>query len=131
MSAFPAVVPPDPDAERAARSRQQTLTKPPGSLGRLEDLSVWVAACQGACPPHQFTRARVVVFAGDHGVTGDGTVSAYPREVTAAMVREFLRGGAAVNVLARTRAPCIRASTLTAAPPRRNSRTIAAVTSRG
>ncbi|KAA0120718.1 nicotinate-nucleotide--dimethylbenzimidazole phosphoribosyltransferase [Mycolicibacterium sp. P9-22] len=99
MSAFPAVVPPDPDAERAARSRQQTLTKPPGSLGRLEELSVWVAACQGACPPRQFSRARVVVFAGDHGVTAAG-VSAFPSEVTAQMVANFDAGGAAINVLA-------------------------------
>lgn len=99
MSAFPTVVPPDPDAERAARSRQQTLTKPPGSLGRLEELSVWVAACQGACPPRQFARARVVVFAGDHGVTASG-VSAFPSEVTAQMVANFDAGGAAINVLA-------------------------------
>ena len=99
MSAFPAVVPPDPDAERAARSRQQTLTKPPGSLGRLEELSVWVASCQGACPPRQFARARVVVFAGDHGVTAAG-VSAFPSEVTAQMVANFDAGGAAINVLA-------------------------------
>jgi nicotinate-nucleotide--dimethylbenzimidazole phosphoribosyltransferase len=99
VSAFPAVIPPDPDAERAARSRQQTLTKPPGSLGRLEELSVWVAACQGACPPRQFARARVVVFAGDHGVTASG-VSAFPSEVTAQMVANFDAGGAAINVLA-------------------------------
>lgn len=99
MNAFPAVVPPDTDAERAARSRQQTLTKPPGSLGRLEELSVWVAACQGACPPRQFGRARVIVFAGDHGVTASG-VSAFPSEVTAQMVANFDTGGAAINALA-------------------------------
>ncbi len=99
MSTFPAVVPPDPDAEHAARARQRSLTKPPGSLGRLEDLSVWVAACQGACPPRQFDRARVVVFAGDHGVTAAG-VSAFPPEVTAQMVANFSAGGAAINVLA-------------------------------
>lgn len=99
MSAFPAVVGPDPEAERAARSRQQTLTKPSGSLGRLEELSVWVAACQGVCPPRQFGRARVVVFAGDHGVTASG-VSAFPSEVTAQMVANFGAGGAAINVLA-------------------------------
>lgn len=75
------------------------LTKPLGALGRLEDLAAWVAACQGACPPRQFERARVVVFAGDHGVTAAG-VSAYPAEVTAAMVANFDAGGAAVNVLA-------------------------------
>ncbi|KRD17214.1 nicotinate-nucleotide--dimethylbenzimidazole phosphoribosyltransferase [Mycobacterium sp. Root265] len=99
MNAFPAVVPPDPEAERAARSRQLTLTKPPGSLGRLEELSVWVAACQGVCPPQQFSRARVVVFAGDHGVTAAG-VSAFPSEVTTQMVANFDTGGAAINVLA-------------------------------
>lgn len=99
MSGFPAVVPPDADAGRAARARQQTLTKPPGSLGRLEDLSAWVAACQGVSPPRQFGRARVVVFAGDHGVTAAG-VSAFPSEVTAQMVANFGNGGAAVNVLA-------------------------------
>ncbi len=99
MSTFPAVVPPDPEAERAARARQRSLTKPPGSLGRLEDLSAWVAACQGACPPKQFSRARVVVFAGDHGVTAAG-VSAFPSEVTAQMVANFDAGGAAINVLA-------------------------------
>ncbi len=78
---FPAVVPPDTAAATAARGRQDTLTKPPGALGRLEDLSVWVASCQGNCPPKQFERARIVVFAGDHGVARSG-VSAYPPEVT-------------------------------------------------
>ncbi|MGW0162332.1 nicotinate-nucleotide--dimethylbenzimidazole phosphoribosyltransferase [Mycobacterium sp. NPDC003323] len=96
---FPAVVAPDGEAEHAARARQNTLTKPPGSLGRLEDLSVWVAACQGVCPPRQFSRARVVVFAGDHGVAGAG-VSAFPSEVTGQMVANFAAGGAAINVLA-------------------------------
>jgi nicotinate-nucleotide--dimethylbenzimidazole phosphoribosyltransferase len=96
---FPTIDGPDAAAAQAARMRQKTLTKPPGSLGRLEDLSVWVAACQGVCPPRQFARARVVVFAGDHGVTADG-VSAYPSEVTAQMVANMDAGGAAVNVLA-------------------------------
>ncbi|OFJ50518.1 nicotinate-nucleotide--dimethylbenzimidazole phosphoribosyltransferase [Mycolicibacterium grossiae] len=96
---FPVVAPPDAAAAAAARDRQDTLTKPPGALGRLEDLSVWVAACQGQCPPRQFARARVVVFAGDHGVTAAG-VSAFPAEVTAQMVGNFLAGGAAINVLA-------------------------------
>ena len=99
MSYFPDIAAPDPDAAAAARDRQTALTKPAGALGRLEDLSVWVAACQGACPPKQFERARVVVFAGDHGVAAAG-VSAYPSEVTAAMVANFDAGGAAVNVLA-------------------------------
>ncbi|MFG1932079.1 nicotinate-nucleotide--dimethylbenzimidazole phosphoribosyltransferase [Mycobacterium sp. NPDC048908] len=98
---------PDPDAAAAARARQDRLTKPAGSLGRLEDLSVWVAACQGRCPPRQFQRARVVVFAGDHGVTSAG-VSAYPPEVTAQMVANFAAGGAAINVLAETAGATVR-----------------------
>ena len=96
---IPAIEPPDVEAEAAARARQDILTKPPGALGRLEDLSVWVSACQGVCPPRQFERARVVVFAGDHGVTAAG-VSAFPSEVTAQMVANFDAGGAAINVLA-------------------------------
>ncbi|MDZ4264477.1 MAG: nicotinate-nucleotide--dimethylbenzimidazole phosphoribosyltransferase [Mycobacterium sp.] len=99
MAYFPVVPTPDAKAASAARERQSLLTKPLGALGRLEDLAAWVAACQGACPPRQFERARVVVFAGDHGVTAAG-VSAYPAEVTAAMVANFDAGGAAVNVLA-------------------------------
>ena len=96
---FAPISPPDAGAGAAARSRQDTLTKPRGALGRLEDLSVWVASCQGRCPPRQFERARVVVFAGDHGVARSG-VSAYPPEVTAQMVANIDAGGAAINVLA-------------------------------
>jgi len=96
---FAPVVPPDADVAAAARARQDRLTKPRGALGRLEDLSVWVASCQGVCPPRQFERARVVVFAGDHGVAAAG-VSAYPAEVTAQMVANIDAGGAAINVLA-------------------------------
>lgn len=96
---FATVSPPDADVAAAARARQDTLTKPRGALGRLEDLSVWVASCQGQCPPRQFERARVVVFAGDHGVARSG-VSAYPPEVTAQMVANFDAGGAAINALA-------------------------------
>ncbi len=96
---FPAVTPPDPHAAAAAKRRQDILTKPAGALGRLEDLSVWVSACQGLCPPKQFEDARVVVFAGDHGVARTG-VSAYPPEVTAQMVANIDEGGAAINVLA-------------------------------
>jgi nicotinate-nucleotide--dimethylbenzimidazole phosphoribosyltransferase len=99
VSYFPDIAPPDPDAAVAARDRQARLTKPAGALGRLEDLSVWVSSCQSSCPPKQFERARVVVFAGDHGVATAG-VSAYPPEVTAAMMANFAAGGAAVNVLA-------------------------------
>jgi nicotinate-nucleotide--dimethylbenzimidazole phosphoribosyltransferase len=99
MTQFPDIATPDTAVEAQARARQETLTKPSGALGRLEDLSVWVAACQGVCPPRQFERPRVVVFAGDHGVTAAG-VSAYPAEVTAQMVANFDAGGAAINVLA-------------------------------
>ncbi|MBI3979879.1 MAG: nicotinate-nucleotide--dimethylbenzimidazole phosphoribosyltransferase [Chloroflexi bacterium] len=83
----------------AARARQDTLTKPPGSLGRLEDLSVQVAAIQGRTQP-TVSRKAIVVMAGDHGVAAEG-VSAYPSEVTPQMVLNFLAGGAAINVLAR------------------------------
>jgi nicotinate-nucleotide--dimethylbenzimidazole phosphoribosyltransferase len=96
---FPPISPPDVNAAVAARARQDTLTKPRGALGRLEDLSIWIASCQGLCPPRQFERARVVVFAGDHGVAASG-VSAYPPEVTAQMVANIDAGGAAINALA-------------------------------
>jgi nicotinate-nucleotide--dimethylbenzimidazole phosphoribosyltransferase len=91
---------PDEAARAAARQRQLQLTKPAGALGRLEDLSVWLAGTQGTSPTRPLDRVRVVVFAGDHGIATAG-VSAYPPEVTAQMVRNFVRGGAAVNVLAR------------------------------
>ncbi|WP_063905949.1 nicotinate-nucleotide--dimethylbenzimidazole phosphoribosyltransferase [Nocardia kruczakiae] len=98
--AFGPVAAPDARVRAEAEQRQLQLTKPAGALGRLETLGNWVAACQGECPPHQFRQARVVVFAGDHGVARHG-VSAYPSEVTAQMVANFLAGGAAVNALAR------------------------------
>jgi nicotinate-nucleotide--dimethylbenzimidazole phosphoribosyltransferase len=96
---FGDIAAPDPRAAVAARRRQDLLTKPSGALGRLEDLSVWVAACQGDCPPKQFERARIVVFAGDHGAAAAG-VSAYPPEVTAQMLATIASGRAAINVLA-------------------------------
>ncbi|MCQ4118994.1 nicotinate-nucleotide--dimethylbenzimidazole phosphoribosyltransferase [Rhodococcus tibetensis] len=96
---FEPVPPPDDAIRRAAEDRQLQLTKPAGSLGRFETLACWAAACQGVCPPGPIERARVVVFAGDHGVARTG-VSAYPPEVTAQMVANFLGGGAAVNTLA-------------------------------
>ena len=107
MTEFLPIDPPDAGAAAAARARHERLTKPPGSLGRLEDLSVWVASCQGACPPRPFERARVVVFAGDHGVALAG-VSAYPAEVTAQMVGNFEAGGAAINVLADVAGATVR-----------------------
>ncbi|MFC9362566.1 nicotinate-nucleotide--dimethylbenzimidazole phosphoribosyltransferase [Rhodococcus sp. NPDC057014] len=96
---FEPVTPPDEGVRAQAEARQLQLTKPAGSLGRLETLACWAAACQGVCPPAPFARARVVVFAGDHGVARTG-VSAYPPEVTAQMVANFVDGGAAVNALA-------------------------------
>ncbi|MGH3870654.1 MAG: nicotinate-nucleotide--dimethylbenzimidazole phosphoribosyltransferase [Pseudonocardiaceae bacterium] len=96
---FATITPPDQQSHREAVARHEQLTKPAGSLGRLEELGVWVAACQGVCPPRPFAQPQVVVFAGDHGIAAHG-VSAYPSEVTRQMVRNFLGGGAAVNVLA-------------------------------
>ena len=93
-------IPPiDSAAARAAAERQRILTKPPGSLGRLEDVACRLAGIQGSALPTVRNR-WIVVAAADHGVTGD-SVSAYPQEVTAQMVRNFLSGGAAINVLAR------------------------------
>ncbi|BCL76650.1 nicotinate-nucleotide--dimethylbenzimidazole phosphoribosyltransferase [Jeongeupia sp. HS-3] len=83
----------------AALAHQNTLTKPPGSLGRLEDLAVWFAARLGNVAPARLMPA-IVVFAADHGVAAEG-VSAFPMEVTGQMVSNFVNGGAAINVLAR------------------------------
>ena len=98
---FDAVPEPDRASREQAIARQAILTKPTGALGRLEDVSVWLAGVQGRCPPLPPKRIRVVIFAGDHGVAAAG-VSAYPSEVTAQMVANFVAGGAAVNVLARS-----------------------------
>lgn len=89
---------PDASAAGAAQQRQDTLTKPRGSLGRLEELAIELAAIQGRPPASR--PARAVLFAADHPVTRHG-VSAYPSEVTAAMITNFVRGGAAVSVLCK------------------------------
>ncbi len=94
-----AIPPLDEGAAAAARARQAQLTKPAGSLGRLEDLAVRLAAMTGEATP-RLERKAVLVFAADHGVTAEG-VSAYPAEVTAQMVLNFVRGGAAISVLSR------------------------------
>lgn len=104
---FAPVTAPDAEVAAAARDRQTQLTKPPGSLGRLEDLAVWAASCQGVCPPRALRRARVVVFAADHGVTAAG-VSAFPSAVTGQMVATFDAGGAAINVLAEVAGATVR-----------------------
>jgi len=88
----------DVQAGNAARARQQQLTKPPGSLGRLEDLACWFAA-RLKNPVPAPPRCEIFVFAADHGVAVRG-VSAFPQSVTAQMVGNFARGGAAINVLA-------------------------------
>jgi nicotinate-nucleotide--dimethylbenzimidazole phosphoribosyltransferase len=90
---------PDAGAEREARRRLDRLTKPPGSLGRLEALLVRLCGIQGECPP-SLRDPVIFTLAGDHGVV-TRAVSAYPQVVTAQMVENFLNGGAAVNVLAR------------------------------
>lgn len=83
-----------------ARARQGELTKPPGSLGRLEELAIELAGLQGRELP-SIEQVRIVVFAADHGVAAEG-VSAFPQAVTAEMIRNFARGGAAISVLAQT-----------------------------
>lgn len=89
----------DRDAERAVRERDGQLTKPPGALGRLEELVRWLAAWQGRNSPC-LDRVATVIFAGNHGVTAQG-VSAFPAAVTAQMVANFKAGGAAINQLCR------------------------------
>jgi nicotinate-nucleotide--dimethylbenzimidazole phosphoribosyltransferase len=89
----------DMRAASAAGERQTKLTKPPGSLGRLEELAAWTARWQGAAIP-RIERAAITVFAGNHGVVARG-VSAYPQAVTAQMVQNFAGGGAAINQLAQ------------------------------
>lgn len=102
------IAPPDDDARAGALARQLTLTKPTGALGRLEDLSAWICAVQGQCPPSAFRQPALVVFAGDHGVARTAQTSAYPPEVTAQMVANLTTGGAAANVLARQMGATVR-----------------------
>lgn len=94
-----AVRPLDADAVGAARQRQSQLTKPAGSLGVLEDVSVQLSGLAGCCPPPLPEPAAVAVFAGDHGVHAQG-VTPWPQEVTGQMVGNFLAGGAVVNAFA-------------------------------
>ncbi len=93
--------PPAPDgaAREAAAQRQARLTKPPGALGRLEEVAIRLAALQGTAYP-AVDRVHITVFAADHGVAAEG-VSAFPQAVTAEMIRNFSRGGAAIAVAAR------------------------------
>jgi nicotinate-nucleotide--dimethylbenzimidazole phosphoribosyltransferase len=93
-----------PALDEAARAEaleyQAFLTKPKGSLGRLEELAVWYAAVRGQFPPPTVTKATLAVFAADHGVVADG-ISAYGSQLTAAMVCNVMSGGAGINALAR------------------------------
>ncbi|HET8600351.1 MAG TPA: nicotinate-nucleotide--dimethylbenzimidazole phosphoribosyltransferase [Segeticoccus sp.] len=95
-----AIRPVDGDAVRAAQERQSRLTKPPGSLGRLEDLGARLCGMYAVCPPPLPEPVAVAVFAGDHGVHAQG-VTPWPQEVTAQMVANFLAGGAVINALGR------------------------------
>lgn len=99
QEAIESVKPVEQEARRRAQARLDRLTKPVGSLGRLEELAARYVSITGKIPP-PMPRAAIYTFAADHGITGEG-VSAYPSAVTPQMVLNFLRGGAAVNVLAR------------------------------
>ena len=90
---------PDAAASAAANERNGQLTKPPGALGRLENLAIWYGGWRGTGRP-EILAPQVIVFAGNHGVTAQG-VSAFPAEVTVQMVANFEHGGAAINQLAR------------------------------
>lgn len=89
----------DATATQAAALRNGQLTKPPGALGRLEDLAIWYAGWRGTARP-AIARPQVIIFAGNHGICGRG-VSAFPPEVTAQMVTNFQQGGAAINQLSQ------------------------------
>jgi nicotinate-nucleotide--dimethylbenzimidazole phosphoribosyltransferase len=89
----------DAEAAAAARARQNSLTKPPGSLGRLEELAAFMAAWRGTARP-KIAKAQALIFAGNHGICAQG-VNPYPQEVTAQMVGNFQAGGAAINQLCR------------------------------
>ncbi len=90
---------PDADALAGAADRNGQLTKPPGALGRLEDLAIWYAGWRGMARP-QISAPQVIIFAGNHGVCAQG-VSAFPPEVTVQMVANFEHGGAAINQLSQ------------------------------
>lgn len=106
MSIEPVAAPPSSVRDEAA-ARLAGLATPAGALGQLGELSVWVAATQGVCPPVPVDRVRAVIFAGDHGVSDHG-VSAYPKQVTPAMVYTFLSGKAGVSALARQHGVTVR-----------------------
>lgn len=97
----------DQQAAKAARARQDSLTKPPGALGRLEDLAVFMAGWQGQERP-RLDHAKALIFAGNHGIVAQG-VNPFPAEVTAQMVANFNAGGAAINQLCRVAGAALEA----------------------
>jgi nicotinate-nucleotide--dimethylbenzimidazole phosphoribosyltransferase len=101
-----------------AAQRQQNLTKPPGSLGRLEELAIWLAQWQGREMP-RLERVTIAVFAGNHGVAARG-VSAYPQAVTAQMVANFAAGGAAINQIAKAASAELRVAPIELERPTRD-----------
>jgi nicotinate-nucleotide--dimethylbenzimidazole phosphoribosyltransferase len=105
----------DRTAADAIACREALLTKPPRSLGRLEEVVAWLGTWQGRNPP-RLDRVDILVFAGNHGVTAQG-VSAYPAEVTAQMVENFAAGGAAINALARIAGANLRVDSLSLDQP--------------
>jgi nicotinate-nucleotide--dimethylbenzimidazole phosphoribosyltransferase len=111
-----------PDGDRRfadiAARRQQNLTKPPGSLGRLEELAVWLAQWQAREKP-RLERVTIAVFAGNHGVASRG-VSAYPQAVTAQMVANFAAGGAAINQIAKAASAELRVVPISLERPTRD-----------
>lgn len=104
---MPTVAAPSARIQQQAADRLAALATPPGAMGRLGDLAVWVASCQGQVPPRPLDKVRLVIFAGDHGVAEHG-VSAFPASITGAMVRTFLAGKAGVNALAQAHGVAVR-----------------------
>ncbi len=104
---MPYVSAPSDIARNHAEKRLGALATPPGALGRLGELGVWLATCQGQVPPVPVDNVRLVIFAGDHGVAGHG-VSAFPPAITGAMVRTFLAGKAGVSALAKAHGVAVR-----------------------
>lgn len=101
------VTPPDPSVRDLATARLMGLATPPGALGRLGEIAVWWSATQAQVPPPELTNARLVIFAGDHGVAAHG-VSAFGSEITPAMVRMFVADKAGVTALARVNDVAVR-----------------------
>lgn len=107
-NAITPVTPPSSAVRQSAQERLAGLATPPGALGHLGEAAVWASTVQGCVPPRGFDSVRLVIFAGDHGVTSHG-VSAFPPEITGAMVRTFLAGRAGVSALARANDVHVRA----------------------